>query len=77
MIELWPMRLPDPLPVLPVPLSPPDLDVPLELGAALGAIYDEAAYDLSIDYTKPPPPPPLSDEDGAWLQTLLEKSTTP
>lgn len=76
MIELWPMRLQDPLPVLPVPLSQPDPDVPLELGAALAAIYDEAAYDLSIDYTTPPPPPPLSEEDAAWMKTLLEKSTS-
>jgi hypothetical protein len=71
------MRLPDPLPVLPVPLSPPDLDVPLELGAALGAIYDEAAHDLSIDYGAPPPPPPLSEEDAAWMKTLLEKAAAP
>lgn len=77
MIELWPTRLQDPLPMLPVPLSPPDSDVPLELGAALATIYDEAAYDLSIDYTTPPPPPPLSQEDAAWMKILLENAATP
>jgi hypothetical protein len=77
MIELWPMLLQDPLPLLPVPLSAPDLDVPLELDEVLATIYDEAAYDLSIDYSAPPPPPPLSDEDAAWLQTILDRSNTP
>ncbi|MFQ5615962.1 MAG: DUF4058 family protein [Anaerolineales bacterium] len=48
-----------------------DPDVPLDLGAALKAIYDEAAYDLSIDYTQPPPPPPLPEDDETWISTLL------
>jgi hypothetical protein len=56
--------------------APADL-VDSGVSASLATIYDEAAYDLSIDYSAPPPPPPLSDEDAAWLQTLLEKSTTP
>jgi hypothetical protein len=76
-IEVWPIRLHDTLPTVPVPLRSPDPDVPLELGAALGAIYDEAAYDLSIDYGAPPPPPPLSEEDAAWMKTLLEKAAAP
>ncbi len=66
-LELWPLRLQDFLPVLPVPLRDPDPDVPLELGSALAAIYDEAVYELSIDYSQKPPPPVLSDEDAAWL----------
>jgi hypothetical protein len=31
-VEVWPIRLMDPLPVLPVPLLEPDPDVPLDLG---------------------------------------------
>ena len=71
-VEVWPITLRDPLPVLPVPLRPPDHDVPLDLGAALNTVYDEAAYELSIDYTEPPPPPPLSVEDAAWLEIQLQ-----
>lgn len=52
-IEVWPIGLQDALPTVPVPLRSPDPDVPLELGAALATIYDEAAYDLSIDYSAP------------------------
>lgn len=70
-LDAWPVGLRDPLPVLPVPLRDPDPDVPLELGAAIAALYDEAAYDLSVDYTQPPPPPTLSAAESAWLDELL------
>ena len=51
------------LPVVPVPLAAPDPDVPLDLQGALAAIYDEAAYELSLDYDQPPPPPELSADE--------------
>ncbi|MEW5987214.1 MAG: DUF4058 family protein [Chloroflexota bacterium] len=70
---VWPIQLPDKLPTVPVPLLKEDPDVPLDLSLALAAIYDEAAYDLSIDYRQPPPPPPLSEEEAAWVKGLLEK----
>jgi hypothetical protein len=34
------------------------------------AIYDEAGYDLSIDYGQPPPPD-FSLGDQNWMRTLL------
>lgn len=68
---LWPLTIRDRLPVVPAPLHPPDDDVVLDLPAALSAIYDEAAYDLSIDYRQPPPPPDFSAADQAWMHTLL------
>ena len=55
-LEVWPVNLSDPLPVVAVPLRPEDGDVPLDLGAALSVVYDRARYDLSIDYTTPPAP---------------------
>lgn len=72
-IEVWPLRLRDLLPVIPVPLRAPDADVLLELAAALHTIYDEAAYDLSIDYSQPPPPPPFSQTEVDWMQALLKQ----
>ena len=48
----------------------PDADSLLELAAAFAAVYDEAGYDLSIDYAQAPPPPPLSDADAAWMRKL-------
>lgn len=71
LVEVWPIALQDQLPVLPVPLRPPDADVALDLGLALTAVYDEAAYDLSIDYEQAPPPPTLSEAELAWVQTVI------
>lgn len=56
---------------MPVPLQEPDPDVPLDLGQALRAIYDRAAYDLRLDYTQTPPDPALSDDDAHWVAELL------
>jgi hypothetical protein len=52
-------------------LRPPDADVALDLGLALTAVYDEAAYDLSIDYEQVPPPPTLSAAELTWIQTVV------
>ena len=67
---IWPLGLRDTLPEIPIPLRAPDGDSLLELGPALAAIYDEAGYDLSINYQEPPPPPALSADDTAWVRTL-------
>lgn len=68
-IEIWPIELARSLPVVPVPLNATEADVPLDLQAALDAIYDEAAYDLSLDYSQSPPPPALADADLEWLKS--------
>ena len=65
------LKLPDRLPVIPVPLRQPNPDIPFDLAAGLNAIADEAAYDLSIDYRTTPPPPPLSESEALWLENLL------
>lgn len=70
-VEVWPIKLQDPLPLIPIPLVEPDPDVPLDLGRAIQTIYDTAAYDLRIDYTQPPPKSDLSPEDAAWVEERL------
>ena len=69
-MTVWPVGLRDRLPTVPVPLRAPDPDVLLDLPAALDAIYDEAAYDLSIDYDALPPPPPLTQAEIDWMRSL-------
>ncbi|MFQ5343022.1 MAG: DUF4058 family protein [Anaerolineae bacterium] len=71
--EVWPIRLQDPLPVLPVPLLRPDPDVPLDIREALRRTYQDARYDLRIDYSQPAPLPLLSDEDAAWVEKHLQQ----
>jgi Protein of unknown function (DUF4058) len=75
-VEVWPIALPDALPVVPVPLRSPDADAPLDLATALRDIYDEAFYNLSIDYTQPPPKPTLTQDDLVWMNTLLAQVRT-
>jgi hypothetical protein len=71
--DLWPLSIHDPLPIVPVPLRKDDGDVPLELGAALTSAYNDAAYQLSIDYSQPPPPPPLSPDDAEWVRQVTRR----
>lgn len=73
-IEIWSIALSTRLPVVPVPLQAPDSDIPLDLQLALTTVYDEAAYDLSLDYSQSPPPPTLSNEDAKWLQAQINIS---
>ncbi len=70
-VEIWPIALQNQLPTIPVPLRYPDSDIPLELNSVINAIYEEAAYDLSIDYTQLPPPPAFSESDTNWMGSLL------
>lgn len=39
-VDVWPIRLTEPLPVLPVPLMEPDPDTSLDLEAAFASVYD-------------------------------------
>jgi hypothetical protein len=68
--RFWPIRLPQPLPSIPIPLKPEDPDVPLDLQAVLDTAYDRAGYDLSVDYTRDPVPP-LTGEWAEWAGRLL------
>lgn len=69
--QVWPIGLRERLPVVPVPLLPPDPDVPLDLQAAVTACFDLVGYERLLAYTDPPPPPPLDVEDAAWVAATL------
>ncbi len=71
--DIWSLSLKDALPKIPLPLLPIDDDVILDVQTLLTDCYDEAAYELSIDYTETPPPPELSDEDKQFVQGLLKR----
>lgn len=68
--ELWGIRLPQRLPIIPIPLKDDDPDGRLDLQAALDSAYDRAQYDLRIDYRKPPMPP-LDEKLDAWADQIL------
>jgi hypothetical protein len=67
---LWPIRLSQRLPVIPIPLKAGDPDARLDLQTVLDATYDRAYYNLEIEYGKEPRPP-LNAELAAWADQLL------
>jgi len=72
--QIWPISLREPLPTVPVPLLPPDPDVPLDLQAAVRACFDLVGYERLLDYSGPPPPPELDEEDTAWVAEILRRN---
>ena len=70
--RFWPVSVRQALPVIGIPLRGKDADVPLDLGAVLRAGYDNAGYDLSIDYRRDPVPP-LDRADAVWAAKLLRE----
>ena len=72
-VDVWPLSLREAIVPVPVPLLPPDPDVPLDLGRVIHDVYRRARYDLEIDYRQTPPLPALSDDDTVWLDTHLRE----
>jgi Protein of unknown function (DUF4058) len=69
--DLWRIRLPQPLPMIPIPLSEGDADATLDLNAAWHSIYDKAGFDLVLDY-KSEPSTPFTPTQAAWTDKLLK-----
>jgi hypothetical protein len=55
--EIWPVRLQNRLPEVPVPLLKGDSDAVLDLQKVLENVYDSLRYDLEIDYRRSPDVP--------------------
>jgi hypothetical protein len=63
---VWRAHFQQPLPPIPVPLTKPDPDIPLDLEPMIDEIYQRSRYARSIDYTQPLTPP-LGPDEAAWL----------
>ncbi len=72
-ISVWPIPLNSRLPTVPVPLDFGDPDAVLPLGQIVASVYERGGYDAQIDYRQPVPPPALSNEEAAWVDTLLNR----
>ncbi|MFO0888106.1 MAG: DUF4058 family protein [Isosphaeraceae bacterium] len=62
-VYAWPLR--HPLPTIPIPLSAPDPDIPLDLAAMVSRAYEQGRYGRLVDYSaelRAPLPP----EDLRW-----------
>lgn len=69
--DVYEIGLRDGLPVIPIPLSPDDPDVPLNLPELVKGVYVAARYRLQLDYTRPITTP-FSDEDRAWVDAIVQ-----
>lgn len=70
-IEVHRVPLRKRLPVVPIPLSEGDADVPLDLQLILDRCWTRGRY-RRIDYTRDPDPP-LSADDANWADELLKE----
>lgn len=66
---IWPIRLRDRLPVIPIPLRHGDADAQVDLQQVLHYIHDAASYAYHI-YSGSPEPG-LSPADAAWAAQLI------
>ena len=63
---VYPFRLPDPLPMIAIPLLPGDPPVSLDLQAVFNRTYEAGPYHREIDYRSTPPAPALSGNLLTW-----------
>jgi hypothetical protein len=60
------------LPSIPVPLLPPDADVPIDLALLVKQVYDRGRYAQLLPYDKPAPAG-LADADRGWAKEIAGK----
>lgn len=70
-IDVWPIRLDQPLPVFPVPLLTGDPDVPLDLQLAFTTVYAISRYERVVDYTSSPEAP-LNETEAKWAAEVIQ-----
>ena len=68
----WPILITQKLPAILIPLREEDPEVSLDLQAVLDTIYEQAGYDLELDY-RADPVPPLRGETATWSDELLRE----
>jgi hypothetical protein len=70
--DLYAFNLQNSIPAFSLPLREGDSEPIIDLQTLINELYDRASYDLIIDYRQEPVPA-LSDENAAWLNTLLRE----
>jgi hypothetical protein len=68
-VELWPMKLRERLPEIPIPLRFGDTDAALDLQPVIDSVYDSAGYAYYI--YQGTPSPPLHPDDAAWAEGIM------
>lgn len=69
-VDVYAWGLRDRLPIIPIPLMPPDGDVQLDLSAVFASAYRRGRYDRRLRYDRPLLPP-LGPADNTWAKQLI------
>ncbi len=70
--QLYAFTVREEIPPFLLPLQPGDVEVYVELQALFAEIYDQAGFDLSIDYTQSSVPR-LKEDDAIWADAFLRE----
>jgi Protein of unknown function (DUF4058) len=70
--RLYAFSLRQPIPIFPVPLKAGETQPEVNLQELLGEIYEQARFDLAIDYLLEPVPP-LKLKDREWASVILKE----
>ena len=68
---VFPIRLEDRLPTVPIPLLPADRAVRVDLQALLDRAYESTQFRRRVRYAELTPTPPLRSEQSVWAQQIL------
>lgn len=71
---VYPVRLPESLPVVNIPLLPGDESVAVDLQTVFTRSYDTGPYAREIDYRHDRPVPPLTPKQSRWAKQCLVKA---
>lgn len=69
---MYGFNLRDNIPQFPLPLGSEDVEPWVNLQELLHEIYDQGAYDIRLNYSRPTMPA-LSEADAAWVDELLRQ----
>ncbi|GAB1543501.1 DUF4058 family protein [Scytonema sp. NUACC21] len=69
--QLYAFNLQQAIPTFPLPLKPNDAELSVDLQSLVLQIYNQARYDLAIDYHQDPIPL-LHEADRTWVDVLLQ-----
>lgn len=67
---IYPIRLPDRLPEIAIPLLPEDPAITVDLQAVFNRSYDTGPFRREVDYAHETPDPPLSAEQMRWVAEM-------
>ncbi|MBZ8180127.1 DUF4058 family protein [Oscillatoria salina] len=70
--DLYAFNLRETIPEFPLPLRREDSEPVINLQALINQIYDQASFDLQIDYSQPPIPK-LTETERTWADDLLQQ----